>query len=161
MTIAPKKAVCFHYTLSNSGGEQIESSRDKEAMAYLHGAGNIIPGSEKAMEGKSAGDEFEVTIPPADAYGERSENSIQRIASKYIKDARKLKPGMNVQLQTKQGPAQVRVIKVGRFNVDVDTSHPLAGEILTFDVEITEVRDATEEELQHGHVHGPGGVEHN
>jgi FKBP-type peptidyl-prolyl cis-trans isomerase SlyD len=160
MIITSDKAVSFHYTLRNSEGEQLESSKDKEPLSYLHGAGNIIPGLENALEGKSIGDQFEATIPPAEAYGERTDASIQRIASKYLKNPRKLEPGQIVVLQTKQGPTQVTVVKVGRFNVDVDTSHPLAGQTLTFEVEITEVRDATEEELQHGHIHGPGGVEH-
>jgi FKBP-type peptidyl-prolyl cis-trans isomerase SlyD len=153
-------AVAFHYTLTGADGEQIESSRERAPMAYLHGAGNIIPGLEKALEGKSQGDSFEVTVAPEEAYGLRSEDKIQRIAAKYFRNASKLQPGQVTILQTRQGPAQVTVVKVGRFNVDVDANHPLAGQALTFDVEITEVREATEEEMAHGHVHGPGGVEH-
>ncbi len=153
MTITANKAVSFHYTLKNSDGEQIETTREKGPMAYLHGAGNIIPGLESALEGKNAGDQFDVTVQPEYAYGLRSEEKVQRIAAKHFRNARKLRPGPVTTLQTKQGPAQVTVIKVGRFNVDVDTNHPLAGQSLTFEVEITEVRDATEEELQHGHTH--------
>ncbi len=160
MTIQDKKAVSFHYTLTNQDGEQIESSRDKEPMTYLHGARNIIPGLESAMAGKAAGDEFKVTIEPAQAYGEKVQAKIQRISSKHFKFPKKLKPGQVVGLQTKNGPVKVTIVKIGRFNVDIDANHPLAGQTLTFDVEVSAVRDATEEELAHGHAHGPGGVDH-
>ena len=161
MNINNKKVVSFHYILKNDQGEEIESSREGESpMIYLHGAGNIIPGLEKAMEGKAAGDQFEVTVGPAEAYGERNEGAIQRVPAKHFGEGRRLKPGQLVILNTQQGPRQVTVLKVGRFNIDVDANHPLAGQSLTFDVEVTDVRDATEEEVSHGHVHGPGGVEH-
>jgi len=160
MTIQDKKVVSFHYTLTSQEGEQMETSADKEPMTYLHGARNIIPGLEKAMAGRSVGDEFQVTIEPADAYGEKSEANIQRVSAKHFRNPEKLEPGRIVLLQTKQGPVQVTVVKVGRFNIDVDANHPMAGQTLTFDVEVTALRDATEEELAHGHVHGPGGVEH-
>lgn len=161
MNIDNKKVVSFHYTLKNDQGEEIESSREREnSMVYLHGAGNIIPGLEKAMQGKAAGDQFEVTLGPAEAYGERKEDSIQRVPAKHFGEGRRLKPGQLVVLNTQQGPRQVTVLKVGRFNIDVDANHPLAGQALTFNVEVTDVRDATEEEASHGHVHGPGGVEH-
>lgn len=161
MNIDNNKVVSFHYTLKNDQGEEIESSREREnPMIYLHGAGNIIPGLERAMEGKAAGDQFEVTVGPAEAYGERNEGAIQRVPAKHFGEGRRLKPGQLVVLNTQQGPRQVTVLKVGRFNIDVDANHPLAGQSLTFDVEVTDVRDATEEEVSHGHVHGPGGVEH-
>jgi len=160
MTIQDKKAVSFHYTLTNQDGEQIESTKDKEPMTYLHGAHNIIPGLEGAMSGRSAGDEFQVTIESADAYGEKNEANIQRISAKHFRFPKKLIPGQIVGLQTRKGPVKVTVVKVGRFNVDVDANHPLAGQTLTFDVVISAVRDASEEEIAHGHVHGPGGVDH-
>ena len=160
MIVEDKKVVSFHYELTNQEGEQLESSRDKEPMTYLHGANNIIPGLEKAMVGKSAGDKFQITVEPAEAYGERKEANIQRISAKHFKNLRKLAPGQVVGLQTKQGPVQVTVVKIGRFNVDVDANHPLAGQALTFDVEVTGVRDASEDETAHGHVHGAGGVDH-
>ncbi len=160
MTIQDKKVVSFHYTLSNRDGEQMETTRDKEPMTYLHGAQNIIPGLENAMAGRSVGDEFQVTLEPADAYGEKKEANIQRISSKHFRFPKKLKPGQIVGLQTRKGPVQVTIVKVGRFNVDVDSNHPLAGQALIFDVEISAVRDATEEEMSHGHAHGLGGVDH-
>jgi len=160
MKINLNKAVSFHYTLSNEAGELMESSREREPMAYLHGGGNIIKGLENALEGKSAGDIFQVTVQPADAYGEKKPANMQRVSAKHFNKPRSLKPGQVVGLQTKEGPVQVTVVKVGRFNVDVDANHPLAGQALTFDVEVISVRDASEEEKTHGHVHGPGGVEH-
>jgi len=160
MNIADKKVVSFHYTVSNAAGEQVESSRERDPMSYLHGSGNIIPGLEKAMDGKTAGEQFKVTIEPADAYGERNESGVQRVPAKHFKGAGRLEPGQVVTLQTRNGPMQATVVKVGRFNVDIDRNHPLAGQSLTFDVEITDVRDATEEEISHGHVHGAGGVTH-
>ena len=160
MSIEQNKVVSFHYTLSNEKGKTIESSSGRDPMVYLHGAGNIIPGLEKEMAGKAAGDSFKVTVQPAEAYGERSQDKLQRVSAKVFPNARQLRPGQVVQLQTKQGPVQAMIVKVGRFNIDIDANHPLAGQALTFDVEILDVRDATEEEVAHRHVHGPGGVDH-
>ncbi|NND44513.1 MAG: peptidylprolyl isomerase [Xanthomonadales bacterium] len=160
MNIEDKKVVDFHYTLTSQEGRQLESSRGGEAMSYLHGAGNIIPGLEREMAGRTAGDSFTVTLQPEDAYGPRSEANIQRIPLKRLGKIPRPRPGEVLGLQTSQGPVQVTVTKVGKFNVDVDANHPMAGEVLTFDVEITGVRDATEEEISHGHVHGPGGHDH-
>jgi len=160
MLIADKKVASFHYTLSNDQGEQLESSRERQPMTYLHGARNIIPGLERALTGKAAGDQFQVTLAPAEAYGEHRPGQVQRIPAKHFRDARHLQAGQRVTIQTRQGPLQATVLKVGRFNVDVDTNHPLAGQTLTFDVEVTSVRDASKEEISHGHVHGPGGVDH-
>jgi FKBP-type peptidyl-prolyl cis-trans isomerase SlyD len=160
MTIEEKKIVSFHYTLKNSEGEQVESSREREAMSYLHGSNNIIPGLEKAMQGKQAGDEFSVTVQPEEAYGTRTEANIQRIPLKRLGKMPRPAVGQVLGLQTEQGPVQVTVVKVGKFNIDVDANHPLSGQALTFDVEIVSVRDATEEETSHGHAHGPGGHNH-
>ena len=153
MIIEDKKAVSFHYTLTNEQGEQLDSSRQGEPMSYLHGSRNIIPGLEKEMTGKSAGDAFQVTVAPAEAYGERNEANVKRISAKHFKTSEQLQPGQFVTLQTKQGPIQAVIVKVGRFNIDIDANHPLAGQTLTFDVEVTDIRDATEEEISHGHVH--------
>ncbi|MBT8051825.1 MAG: peptidylprolyl isomerase [Gammaproteobacteria bacterium] len=160
MTIEDRKVVTFHYSLRNSDGVEIESSRKGDPVTYLHGYRNIVPGLEKAMAGRDIGDAFEVTVEPVEAYGERNPNNVQRIPAKHFPNARKLKAGQFVELQTKAGPIQAVIVKVGRFNVDVDANHPLAGQALTFDVEIKDLRDATQEEIDHGHVHGPGGVNH-
>ena len=160
MIIENKKVVSFHYTLTNETGQELESSRGRDPMAYLHGAHNIIPGLEKALAGKSAGDQLKVTLPPAEAYGERNPSNIQRVASKHFSNPRSLQPGQMVSLKTREGERPAVIVKVGRFNVDVDANHPLAGQTLTFDVEITDVRAASPEEIAHGHVHGEGAHEH-
>jgi len=154
------KVVTFHYTLTNVDGEEMESSRDKDPMVYLHGSNNIISGLEKAMEGHAIADKFSATLEPEHAYGVRNEDNVQRIPMKRLKGIGKIAVGQILNLKTNQGPVQVTVLKVGRFNVDVDGNHPLAGHQLTFDVEITDIRDASKEETDHGHVHGPGGHEH-
>jgi len=154
------KVVTFHYTLKNADGEQMETSRDKQPMSYLHGANNIIIGLEKAMEGHAVNDEFSVTVEPEEAYGPRKDVNVQRVPLKRLKGIGKISPGQILNLQTNKGPVQVTVLHVGRFNVDVDANHPLAGQALTFDIEITDIRDASEEELTHRHVHGPGGHQH-
>ena len=160
MIIEKDKVVNLHYTLKNADGEEMESSRERDPMTYLHGANNIIVGLEKAMEGRKAGDTFEVTVEPEEAYGVRKEGNIQRVPLKRLKGLGKIMPGQILNLQTNEGPVQVTVVKVGRFNVDVDANHPLAGQKLTFDVEITDIREASAEETEHGHVHGPGGHHH-
>ncbi len=154
------KVVSFHYTLTNAEGEEMESSRDKDPMVYLHGASNIIKGLERAMEGHAIEDKFSATIEPEDAYGVRNEGNVQRIPLKRLKGIGKITAGKILNLQTDKGPVQVTVLKVGRFNVDVDGNHPLSGKQLTFDVEIMDIRDSSEEERQHRHVHGPGGHQH-
>ena len=163
MIVDKNTVVRFHYRLSEvteSGPQFLEHSYDGEAMAYLHGAGTVIPGIEKAMQGKQQDDEFEITLEPVDAYGERMEDAKQRIPVKHLHQKKNLKPGMVVSVNTTDGPREVMIEKVGRFNVDVDTNHPLAGKTLQFDIKIEEVRTATAEEISHGHVHGPGGHAH-
>ena len=160
MIVEKDKVVSFHYTLKNTAGEQMETSREKDPMSYLHGANNIIVGLEKAMEGHSIEDEFVVTVEPEEAYGVRNEKNVQRVSLKRLKGIGKISAGQVLNLQTNKGQVQVTVLKVGRFNIDVDGNHPLAGEQLTFEVEVMDIRDATEEELEHRHVHGPGGHQH-
>ncbi|MFT4580827.1 MAG: FKBP-type peptidyl-prolyl cis-trans isomerase SlyD [Gammaproteobacteria bacterium] len=164
MKIEENKVVSFHYALSEVDGEQLETSDPSEPMTYLYGHGNILAALETAMRDKQAGDKFEVSLSPAEAYGARQENAEQRIAIKHIlTDGKKkpvLRPGMAVKVNTEKGPRDVRVIKVGKFNVDVDTNHPLAGRSLSFKLEVVDVRDATQEEIAHRHVHGTGGHHH-
>jgi len=160
MIAEKNKVVTFHYTLTNDTGTELESSHGKDPMTYLHGANNIIPGLEKAMEGHAIRDKFSATLEPEDAYGVRNDNNVQRIPLKRLKGIGKISVGQVLNLQTNKGPVQVTVLKLGRFNVDVDGNHPLAGIQLTFNVEITEIRDASEEEAKHGHAHGPGGHQH-
>lgn len=160
MKAEANSVVTFHYELTDADGSQIESSRGRDPLAILHGAGNVIPGVEAAMEGRGAGERFSVTVAPEQGYGVRRENFTQRVPKKYFRDAEKLKPGMQTTLSTQDGPRVVTVAKVGQTVVDVDLNHPMAGRTLNFDIEIVEVREATDEEKAHGHVHGPGGHDH-
>jgi FKBP-type peptidyl-prolyl cis-trans isomerase SlyD len=160
MKIADNKVVQFHYTLKDEAGTEIENSYEGEPLAYLHGHKNMIVGVEKALTDKAAGDKFSVTLQPAEAYGERQEDAIERVPAKHLMGATKWKPGMTAVVNTEQGQRQVTVIKAGRFMVTVDINPPLAGKVLTFDLDVVDVRDASEEEVQHGHAHGVGGHHH-
>lgn len=160
MQIENGVVVTFHYNLSDADGNVIETSREADPTVYLHGANNILPKLEAEFTGRQAGDSFKITLSAADSYGERRENSIERVPAKYLKHAGKLTPGKVVRLNTEQGVMVVTVVKVGKFSVDVDSNHPLAGQQLTYDIEITDVRAATEEEKAHGHAHGVGGHQH-
>jgi FKBP-type peptidyl-prolyl cis-trans isomerase SlyD len=159
--IAKDSVVSFHYTLTDVDGKTVETSRDGEPTVYLHGANNILPAMEAAFTGKLAGDTFDVNLTPADAYGERKADALQRVPAKYLAHEGKLNPGQVVRLHLKDGGMQpVTVVKIGKFSVDVDANHPLAGKTLNFAIEVVDVRDATDEEKQHGHAHGPGGHQH-
>ena len=164
MIIDKNKVVSFHYRLAEEGGKEIENSHGGEPMLFLKGHNNIVAGLEKAMEGKQAGDTFSVTVPPSEGYGERNEGNQQRIPIKHLhgdkKSKAKIRAGMVVSVETEDGPRQVTVVKAGKFNVDVDSNHPLAGRTLVFDVEVVDVREATAEEASHGHAHGVGGHQH-
>ncbi len=160
LKIQKDRVVQFHYTVSEQGQEAIETSRDRdEPLAILAGHGNIIPGLDKALEGHVAGDRFGVDVAAADAYGERRDGSTQRVPKKHFGE-QKLAPGNQVVLNTNFGPRAVTIQKVGMSVVDVDLNHPMAGKDLHFDVEIIDVREASKEELEHGHVHGDGGHAH-
>ncbi len=159
MKIAKDSVVRFHYTVSEVGQESLESSKDREPLAILYGHGNIIPGLETAMLDREAGESFGVDVAAADAYGEKRDGLSQRVPKKHF-GAQKLEPGMQVVLQTNFGPRAVTIQKVGMSVVDVDLNHPMAGKDLHFDVEIVDVREASAEELEHGHVHGDGGHHH-
>lgn len=164
MHISADKVVSFHYRLSEINGELLESSYDGEPSLYLHGHGNLLAALEEALIGKQTGEKVSVNLEPEQAYGMRKEGAIQRIPIKHLLDfaklKNKLKPGMKVGVNTERGPWEAVVLKVGKFNVDIDSNHPLAGKSLTFEIEIVEVRDATADELAHGHAHGAGGHHH-
>jgi FKBP-type peptidyl-prolyl cis-trans isomerase SlyD len=164
MKIEKDRVVRFHYTVNErtaheAGETPIESSADRDPLAILIGHGNIIPGLEKAMEGHEAGDKFGVDVAAADAYGEIKEGLSQRVPKKHFGNQR-LAPGMQVVLNTNFGPRAVTIQKVGMSVVDVDLNHPIAGNDLHIYGEIFDVREASAEELEHGHVHGDGGHHH-
>ena len=163
MKAAKNTVVSFHYAVSESGAEQpLDSSRDRGTpMFALLGHQQLVPGVERALEGREAGERFEIDVPPEDGYGERREGMIQRVPKKYFRNADKLKPGMQTVLQTREGGQRmVTVRKIGMSAIDVDHNHPLAGKSLHFDIEVTGVRAATPEEISHGHAHPENGHPH-
>lgn len=161
MTIVAKDTVVqFNYTLTDKDGNILDQSRG-EPLAYLHGHHNIIPGLEKQMEGKAVGDKFKATVAPADAYGEYIAEAVQEVPRSNFQGVDNIEVGMQFQSQSEDG--HVMLVTVKEVNDDVvivDGNHPLAGVELTFDVEIVEIREATAEELAHGHAHGVGGHQH-
>lgn len=159
MKIEKDRVVRFHYSVAEAGQEPVETSQGREPLAILFGHGNIIPGLEKAMDGHEAGDSFKADVTAADAYGDRREGMNQRVPKKHF-GAQKLSVGQQVVLNTSFGPRAVTIEKVGMSVVDVDLNHPMAGKDLQFDIEIVEVREASKEEIEHGHVHGEGGHQH-
>ena len=167
-TIATNTVVSFHYRLaevdaSGNRDEWREHSHDGEPLYYLHGFHNVVVGLEKALEGKVAGDSIEITLQADEAYGARKPNSIHRVPIKHLHvpvGTKKLRPGMPAAVETNQGNRNVVIVKVGKFNVDVDFNHPLAGKVLFYEVQVESVREATAEEIAHGHVHGAGGHHH-
>ncbi|GAB4253823.1 MAG: peptidylprolyl isomerase [Methylomicrobium sp.] len=160
MQVADNMAVSIHYTLTNASGEQLDSSIGGDALVYLHGHGNIIPGLEKALNGKAVGDKFQVSIEPEDAYGEYYQEMVQVIPRKMFEGVDQVEVGMQFHADVSSGPGIVTVIKVEGDEVTIDGNHPLAGERLNFDVEVASVRAATADEIAHGHIHGDGGVHH-
>lgn len=160
MQIAQNSVVAFHYTLTNDAGEVLDSSEGRQPLTYLHGAGNIIPGLERQLEGRAAGDKLNVAVSPEEGYGEVQPQLVQEVARDAFQGVDNVEPGMQFQADTQGGPLMVTVTKIDNDTVTVDGNHPLAGQKLNFDVEIATVRAASEEEVQHGHVHGEGGVEH-
>ncbi|MBT1702434.1 FKBP-type peptidyl-prolyl cis-trans isomerase [Chryseosolibacter indicus] len=156
MQITKNKVAAIHYTLRDNEGTVIDSSEGREPLYYLHGAGNLIIGMEEGLEGKSKGDKFDLKIAPGKGYGEKDDNLVQQVPLSAF-GGQDVKPGMK--FSTNQGGV-VTVTDVGADTVTVDANHPLAGIELNFAVEVMEVRNATNEELTHGHVHGPGGHHH-
>ena len=157
--IANNHVVSFHYTLTNAEGETLDQSQG-EPLAYLHGAGNIIPGLENALTGKTVGEKFTVNVPAAEGYGEYNADMVQEVPRNMFQGVDDIQAGMQFQAQTDDGIQIVTVKDVNDESVFVDGNHPLAGQNLNFDVEIVDIRPATQEELDHGHVHGAGGHHH-
>jgi len=155
MQVAEKKAVTIKYTLRDEEGAVLDTTDARDPLTYLHGAGNLVPGVEEALAGKSPGDEIKVTVPPDKGYGQRDERNVRNVPLRKL-PAGKVGPGSQVQLNTTHGPILAVVQAIKGDYATVDMNHPLAGKTLRFEIEVVEVRDATEEELAHGHVHGPG-----
>lgn len=152
MEINAGRVAAIHYTLTDDDGQVIDKSAPQSPLRYLHGAGNIVPGLEKALDGKQAGDSLRAEVPPEQGYGPRHDGLVQQVPrSAFPADAR-IEPGIKFEARTERGPLVVTVTEVGDEAVTVDGNHPLAGKKLHFDVEVAEVRDATEQEKQQGHV---------
>ena len=160
MQIENDKVVTINYTLKDDDGNVIDSAQDG-SFAYLHGAANIIPGLEQALEGKTEGESLSVSIEPANGYGERNDNLTQVVSKDMFEENQDIQVGMQFHAAAPDGqPMVVTVTKVEDNDVTVDANHPLAGVNLNFDVDVVGVRDASDEEMEHGHVHGPGGHHH-
>ncbi len=154
MNISDKCVVAFHYKLTNSDGEQLDSSDGQDSLKYLHGASNIVPGLEKKLEGKKAGDTLKVEVQPDEGYGQVNPEMVQKVPRSAFDGAPEIKSGMQFQAQGSGGEAQLITVKdVSEEEITVDGNHPLAGQVLHFDVTIEDVREASEEELAHGHAH--------
>ncbi|MBL1319949.1 MAG: peptidylprolyl isomerase [Methylophaga sp.] len=160
MKVIENAVVVIDYTLTDNDGEVIDSSEGAGPLAYLQGAGNIIPGLETALLDKEAGDKIQASIEPKDAYGERVEDMKQEVPKELFGGIDNIEVGMQFESETDAGPVMVTVVEMGEEMITVDGNHPLAGEHLNFDVTVREVREASKEELEHGHVHGEGGHHH-
>ena len=160
MQISDQKVVHIHYTLTNDDGEVLDSSEGHGPLAYIHGIGNLIPGLENALNGKTAGDKLSVSIAPEEGYGLRDEDLIQTVPKGAFQGVQTIEPGMQFHAESPEGMQLVTVLEVRGDEVVLDGNHPMAGMTLHFDVEVGEVREATAEELDHGHVHGAGGHHH-
>lgn len=160
MEISSDRVVTIHYTLKDDSGTVLDSSAGGEPLAYIQGHGNLVSGLEKALEGKENGNTLAVVVSPAEGYGTRDEGLIQRVPKRSLQGAGTIKKGMQFQARTDDGMRLFTVTAVIGDMVTLDGNHPLADQTLHFDVEIVGVREATTEELEHGHVHGAGGHHH-
>ncbi|MEY3288255.1 MAG: hypothetical protein RLZZ419_497 [Pseudomonadota bacterium] len=156
MQVADNMAVSIHYTLTNDEGEVLDSSIGEEVLVYLQGSGNIVPGLENALVGKVVGDKFTVRITPEDAYGELMDDMVQVLSREMFEGIDNIEVGMQFHADVSSGPGVVTVVNIEGDEITIDGNHPLAGVALNFDVEVIDVRPATEEEATHGHIHGAG-----
>jgi len=155
MKVEDKKVVSIHFTLKNKLGDILETSQGEPPLDFIQGCGNIIPGLEKALRDKQAGDQLNVIIAPEDAYGMRDESLLQTVPLSDFSGQDNLEEGAEIDVETTQGICTAMIAKVNTDNVILDLNHPLASETLHFDVEITNIREAKKDELEHGHVHDP------
>lgn len=154
MIIQEKRVVTFHYELKDDNGTILDASKGQEPLTYMHGMNNLIPGLENELTGKSAGDKIQVTVKPQDAYGQINPDLVQKVPHNAFQEIGKVEPGMQLQSTSPDGHVRLLTVqKVDEEGVTVDGNHPLAGQTLHFDVKIETVREATAEELDHGHAH--------
>lgn len=160
MKIGKNTVVSINYTLRDKSGQVLDSSEGRDPLVYLHGVGQLIPGLENELEGEAVGASKQVVISPNDAYGERQDDLLHVVSKTGFTGEEEMFEGMQVQLETDNGPAIAVIAKIDGDEVTLDLNHPLAGEELHFDVAVVELREASEDEISHGHVHGPGGHHH-
>lgn len=160
MKVEKNQVVAINYVLKNDAGDVLDTSEGQDPLYYIQGVGQIIPGLENALEGKTKGDRVEVTIEPGQGYGEVNDDLVQVVPKENFGDIQDIQVGMQFEVQTQAGPLVVVVDEVSDATVKVNGNHPLAGVRLHFDVTVESIRKATDEEISHGHVHGTGGVEH-
>jgi FKBP-type peptidyl-prolyl cis-trans isomerase SlyD len=160
MQIAQNSVAAFHYTLTDDQSQVIDSSEGRDPLTYLHGSGQIVPGLEKQMEGRSVGDKFTADVAPEEGYGVHHTELMQEVPREAFQGVEDIQPGMQFQGRGPQGEINVTVTRIEDDKVFIDGNHPLAGKALHFAIEVTDVRTASAEELEHGHVHGAGGHHH-
>ena len=160
MQILKHSHVKLKYSLKDEAGEFIDNSDNSGPLTYIHGTNTIVPGLEELLDGKSQGEKITGTIPPEKAYGMRDESMIHQLSKDMFKEIENMELGIQVHVQDETFNQVMTVTKINEDTVTVDGNHPLAGKNLHFDVEVTEIREASSEELEHGHVHGPGGHQH-
>lgn len=159
MQIGKEKVVAIHYTLRDNSGNILDSSEGRDPLHYIQGIGNLIPGMEEGLEGKIKGDKVDIKVSPEKGYGVRNDQLIQKVPRSAFGD-QEVRKGMQFQAGSNHGSQVVTVTEVNLDSITVDGNHPLAGVELNFAVEVMDVREASKEELDHGHVHGPGGHHH-
>lgn len=160
MQVGSNTVVTINYTLKDDGGQVLDTSEGRGPLAYLHGAGNLIPGLEKELDGKNPGDKLNVTVAPEHAYGQHDPRAVHQVPKAAFQGVPDVQVGMQFRTEGQQGQRVVTVTKVEGDTITVDGNHALAGKTLHFDVEVVNVRQASPEEIAHGHVHGPGGHQH-
>jgi len=160
MKIEDDKVVGIHYKLTDNDGKVLDTSEDREPLYYLHGYGNIIPGLEDELEGKAINEKFQVKVQPEDGYGEYNKEMVYVIERSKFPDPRNIEIGMSFTSNAQGQHITLNVVDIQGDNITLDANHPLAGKELNFDVEVIDIRTASKEEIQHGHVHGPGGHHH-
>nr|WP_136250150.1 peptidylprolyl isomerase [Ningiella ruwaisensis] len=159
MQIEDKHVVTLHYTVKSEDGQAIDSSRGAEPLSFIQGSQYMIAGLEEALYGKEKGDSFEVTVEPEKAYGERHEQLVQKVPLNMF-EGMDVEVGMSFRATTEQGEQSVMIVDKDEEHVTVDGNHPLSGKTLVFDVSVEDIREATADEIAHGHVHGAGGCGH-
>ena len=160
MKISKNSIVSIQYTLTDDKNEILDRSTAQDPLVYLHGTGSLIPGLEQALEGRLAGDKLKVTVQPEEGYGVRSDKMLQNVPRSEFPSDEKIEIGMSFEVDSDEGPTVLTIVEIKDDEVVVDANHPLAGVTLHFDVEVASVRAATENELSHGHAHGPGDHHH-